>query len=191
MSVATVRASARPPPKYTVETDFRLWAKRFEFYVEEAAIPADKKARELLTLLDEGAFRVADHLGLLGVSDFEILKESLSQHFSPPGDEIEWQYRLNNRKQENGESLAKFAGELRQLADRSYPAWSTKQRSEIARNQFIQGLESPSIQLALMKQKPVNLEEAIGLAKSQYAVELAQKRLQKKKPCSDCGSFAN
>jgi len=35
------------------------------------------------------------------------------------------------------------------MTDKTYPEWEPKQRLEIARNQFIQGIESPSIQLVL------------------------------------------
>ena len=45
------------------------------------------------------------------------------------------------------------------LADKAYPDWEPKQRLEMARNQFIQGVASASIQLVLMREKPKTVEE--------------------------------
>jgi len=50
------------------------------------------------------------------------------------------------------------------MTDKAYPEWEPKQRLEIARDQFIQGIESPSIQLVLMREKPKTLEDALALA---------------------------
>ncbi|KAL5517626.1 hypothetical protein EMCRGX_G003208 [Ephydatia muelleri] len=81
--------------------------------------------------------------------------------------------------QKPGEQLVEFAGELRVLADRAYPRWSSEHRQEALRNQFMQGVRSSSIQLRLMKEMPPTLDDALKLASQLEAVEEAQKRLQK------------
>ena len=81
-----------------------------------------------------------------------------------------------------GEPLSEFVGELRMLVDKAYPDWEPKQRLEMARNQFIQGVASASIQLVLMREKPKTVEEALELAQRQLAVETAQKRLHRRLP---------
>ena len=43
-TLAAVRVSARPPAKFVSTTDFTLWIQRFELYLAEAEIPADKRA---------------------------------------------------------------------------------------------------------------------------------------------------
>ena len=63
------------------------------------------------------------------------------------------------------------------LADRAYPDWAVENRLQMARNQFVQGIRSSSIQLSLMKEKPKLLERALELAQTQEAVEIARKRL--------------
>ena len=139
---AATRCSARPPAKFSATTDFNLWIQRFQLYLEEAEIPADKRARELVSLLEDGPFRVVCQLGLVASSDYEAVKRELQQQFSPAGDETEWQFRLQSRRQKFCETLAEFAGELRMLADRAYPDWVPKQRLEMARNHFVQGVQS-------------------------------------------------
>ena len=154
MTLSTVRFSARPPTRYSVGTDFVLWIARVEMYFEEAEVPQEKKARELLALLDDSSFRVVSQLGLLGEARYERLKATLERHFSPVGNELEYQYQLQCRYQKEAESLFEFAGELRALTDRAYPEWVPKQRPEMARNQFVRGISSPSIQFNLMKEQP-------------------------------------
>ncbi len=172
-----VRMSARPPSKFSTSTDFSLWIQRFEIYLTEAGIPAEKRAKELLSLLDDASFRVVNQLGLVGSDDYDALKKQLQRHYSPEGNELEWQCRLQSRRQKSGESLSEYAGELRVMVDKAYPAWVAKQRLEMARNQFVQGLESASVQLLLMREKPETLDAALDLAQQQLSVESAQKRL--------------
>ena len=137
-----VRVSARPPPKFSATADFALWIQRFEIYLSEAEIPAEKRAQELVSLLDDGPFRVITQLGLVNSNEYGYLKEQLQKHYAPIGDDLEWQHRLQNRCQKPGEPLSEFVGELRMLADKAYPDWEPKQRLEMARNQFIQGVAS-------------------------------------------------
>jgi len=63
------------------------------------------------------------------------------------------------------------------LADKAYPDWGGKQHLQMARNQFIQGVASASIQLMLMQEKPKTVEEALELVQQQLAVETAQRWL--------------
>ena len=174
-----IRASVRPPTKFSPKDDFTLWLRRFQWYLEEAEVPAPKRAKELLSLLDDSAFRVVGQLGLLEVDDFDTLRDALLRQFSPSGNEMEWQFQLQNRRQKPGELLTEFAGDLRTLVDKAYPQWEPKHRQEAARNQFVQGLDSPSIQLVLMKEMPRSLDAAIELAQQQHCIELAQKQLNR------------
>ena len=72
-------------------------------------------------------------------------------------------------------------GYLRMMADKVYPKWSSDQWLELVRNQFIQGVQSSSTQLKLMKEMPKTVEEAVTLATQLEAVEVAQKKL-----CRQC-----
>ncbi len=65
------------------------------------------------------------------------------------------------------------------MVDKAYPEWAPKQRLEMARNQFVQGLESASVQLLLMRERPETLDVALDLAQQQLSVESAQKRLHR------------
>ena len=49
-----VRVSAQMPQKFSAMADFSLWIQRFEMYLSEAEMPAEKWGRELVSLLDDG-----------------------------------------------------------------------------------------------------------------------------------------
>ena len=178
MDATLLRMSQRPPPRFSTGTDLVLWLSRFELYVRLAKIPEDQVTGELLSLLDDGPFRVVSQQGLIN-SSYDSVVKCLRALYAPEGNELEWQRKLQDRMQKPGEQLVEFAGELRVLADRAYPRWSSEHRQEALRNQFMQGVRSSSIQLRLMKEMPPTLDDALKLASQLEAVEEAQKRLQK------------
>ena len=61
-------------------------------YLSEANIPVGKRARELVSLLDDKPFRVVCQLGLVITDDYEAIKEELRRQFVPAGNEVELQY---------------------------------------------------------------------------------------------------
>ena len=82
--------------------------------------------------------------------------------------------KLQCRVQRPGESLLDFVGELRLIA---FPDWSNGQIEELVRNQFIQGLVSPTVQMQLMKDMPHSINDAVELARKLETAEQAQRRL--------------
>lgn len=87
-----VRISAHPLSKFSAAADFALWIQHFEIYLSEAEIPEDKRAQELLSLLDDGPFHIVTQLGLVDNDNYGVLKEQLRKHYAPKGDDLEWQY---------------------------------------------------------------------------------------------------
>ena len=49
------------------------------------------------------------------------------------------------------EPLVEFPVELRMLADKAYPSWAAEQHQAVVRNQFIKGVNSPSILFQLVR----------------------------------------
>ena len=181
----SVRSSLRPPARFTPGTDLELWIKRFELYVRRIGVAKEQWTVELLPLLDDAPFRVIDQLGLVESADYDAVIAQLKRQYSPSGNEFEWQFRLQNRAQKPGESLIEYAGSLRVLADKAYPSWSPEQRQDALRSQFVQGVQSPSVQLYLMREKPANIDAALEMAIQRESVEASQKRLLREKQKSE------
>ena len=178
-----VRFSARPPARFAKGADFNLWVKRLELYFREAKVPDNKRGEELVALLEDDAFRVVSQSGFVsgdGV-EYEEVKKCLQEQYAPKGVELEWQRKLHSAHQERPETLLEFSGRLRMLADKAYPSWSAERRLEMAREQFIHGVISPSVQMRLLRKQPESLEAALDLASQWESVELAQQSLRGEK----------
>ena len=64
------------------------------------------------------------------------------------------------------------------LADKAFPSWKANERLEMARNQFINGVVSSSIQLKLMQERSNTFDGAVTLACQLESIESAQRMLQ-------------
>jgi len=78
-----VRVSARLPLKFSATADFALWIQRFEIYLSKAEIPPEKRAQELLSLLDDGPFCIVTQLGIVDSDDYSYVKKQLQKHYAP------------------------------------------------------------------------------------------------------------
>ena len=154
--------------------------------MREAGISDGKKGQELVSLLEDEPFRMVSQLGLLGggTVDYDAVKTCLSKQFAPAGLELVWQTQIHGASQRASETILEFAGRLRSLADKAYPSWTAERRLEVARNRFIQGILSHSIQLKLLTEEPGTLVEAVTLACRLQALEEAQKQFKTVKNAS-------
>ena len=65
------RFSVRPPARFVTGADFTLWIQRVELYFKAAEIPDEKKGQELVSLLEDDAFRIVSQIGLLSADRVE------------------------------------------------------------------------------------------------------------------------
>ena len=107
----TSRIRVRSPNKFAQDGDILLWLQRFELYVARATIPRTEWAKEVLSLLEDGPFRVVSHLGLADSDDYEAVRKCLQQRYAPEGNELDWQLRLQSRTQKVGEPLEDYMSE--------------------------------------------------------------------------------
>ena len=115
-------------------------------------------------MLEDKPFQAVVQLELVRSMDYKADTAGLRQQFPAEVNEFEWQYRLQSSTQKTGEKFAEYAGHLRVLAEQAYPRWLAAQRQEVLRSHFIQGIQSSSIQLHLMRQMPSSLDDALCLA---------------------------
>ena len=114
--------------------------------------------------------------GLVESKDYSSVCECLTLKVRQDWHGLVWQMKLQCRVQRPGESLLDFAGELRMIATKALPDWSNGQLEELVRNQFIQGLVSPTVQMQLMKDMPHSINDAVELARKLETAEQAQRR---------------
>jgi hypothetical protein len=94
---------------------------RFELYTGEAKIPDGERVKQLLPLLDDEPLRAVSQMGLVGSTEYAAVKECLQLRYGQSGTELEWQFKLQGRVQESGESLAEFAGVSAVFVKQGFP----------------------------------------------------------------------
>ena len=163
---------------YTIYIDFELWTRRFESYCRAAKVADGLKCDVLLAALDDDAFRAVDVLGLSDEvrTDYTQLMSALEGRFAPTTSQFELRFRLRRRIQQ-GESFDDFAGTLTRQGNRALPDLTPKARSEIIRDQFIEGLRDSYIQERLFQECPDTLDEAFKTARKLGAARSAQQSL--------------
>ncbi len=116
-------AHLQGPKAYSVGGDFALWVRRFEAYARAVKIPDAQLCDAVFALLDDGAFRAFDLLGLTREqsADYKELVGALTKRFSPDAGEPELRFKLGKRNQQATETLDEFADALLDLANRAYP----------------------------------------------------------------------
>ena len=96
--------------------------------------------------------------------------------------------------QKSGEQLAEYVetvGYLRMMADKAYPKWSTDQRLELVRDQFIQGVQSSSTQLRLMKEMPKTVCKGAGTRRTRKGVVTTGGTRERSYPMKTLGLWTN
>ena len=145
-SAQDMRMSLRPP-RFSPGGDLDLWLIRFQMYVKQTSIAQERWTSELLPLLDDEPFRTISQQGLAESTDYKTVVKCLRTQYTPEGNELEWQYKLQSRVQTPDEKVVEFAGPLCVLADKAYPKWPAEQVKEVLRNQFVHGIRSSAVQL--------------------------------------------
>ena len=139
-----VRFSARPPPRFVKGSDFNLWVQRLELYFKEADVPAEKRGEELVSLLEDDAFRIVSQLGFIGSDGVEYdavktcLKEQPQQPLLVQGAQSTVE-ELALQAQQLSQQLSKLqagreVGENKSSPRRAIDCWNCKKTGHVRRN---------------------------------------------------------
>lgn len=91
---------------------------RFEMYFIAHDVKAEKKAAQLLTRLDEDAFKLVKQLVApekVAAKSYTDLVEIISDHLAPKPSEVMERCKFNLAKQEANEGVADFTARLKKV----------------------------------------------------------------------------
>ena len=103
-------------------------------------------------------------------SDFDTLKNLLTQRFNPQEGEVAFRCEFRSRRRNKGESPSDFGSALRRLAQKAFPATPYTALEVQIIDQFILGLGSVELQKHVQFHHPPSLEAEINLAIEYTAV---------------------
>ena len=154
----------------TSKTEWSDYIIHFEQIAEWNNWSASQKARMLTIKLRGEAQKFIGGLTHAQFSDFDTLKNLLTQRFNPQEREVAFRCEFRSRRRNKGESPSDFGYALRRLAQKAFPATPYTALEVQIIDQFILGLGSVELQKHVQFHHPPSLEAAINLAIEYTAV---------------------
>jgi len=185
--------SATIPFTFTIEpfdpavTPWTRWLKRLEGAFTIFKVPAENKVPYLLHYLGPTAYNVlADRLAPQDPYEktYDEIAQRLQDFYEPKPLEVAENFKLMQRKQQEGETVQDFLTALQKLSLNCKLGEYTK----IAlRNYFIYGLRNKRIQNRLLEIPDLDLERAVQMATTMELSEKGTKQLQGEETIASVG----
>ncbi|CAC5403954.1 unnamed protein product [Mytilus coruscus] len=126
-----------------------------------------EKAQQLTMCLRGYAQKILSDLTLGQMSDYNALKNVLSQRFNPREGEAAYRCEFRNRRRQKGETVAEYGYGLRRLAQQAYPTIRYHEIEPTVVDQYIHGLNNHELKKHVQFHHPQTLSQAIAFA-SEY-----------------------
>ena len=154
------------------------YLERFELFVTVNGIAAEKRAPTLLLVLGMNQYSLIR--GMVSPQkpeekSYDELVALLKKHFDPEPIVIAERFQYYQRTQGSGESVSEYLANLRKLAARCQFGTFL---SEALRDRLVCGLNSESIQKALLAKPDLTLESALEIAISMEAAAKKAKEMK-------------
>jgi len=156
--------------------EWSRYAKRFkQFLLVNDVTDPKKQTAFLITVIGPSTYRLLE--SLVSPADpeskkMEELMETLQKHFQPKPMEIAERFKFYQRGQAEGESVAEYVAQLRQLASRcNFEEFLEK----ALRDRLVCGLRNAAMQRRLLTEPDLMLNRAVELAQG---MELAEQNAQ-------------
>ncbi|XP_029156062.1 uncharacterized protein K02A2.6-like [Nylanderia fulva] len=150
--------------------DWETYVERLEMYFIAHDVKAEKKAAQLLTRLDEDAFKLVKQLvapDRVATKTYADLIKTMSDYLAPKPSEVMERCKFNLAKQETNESVADFTAKLKKLS--LYCNFADIKMA--LRDQFVCGLRSYNTKIALFKMENLDYDNAVKEAVAREAAE--------------------
>ena len=165
-------------PEYDLDSDFGEYVERLDqFFLANDIVDPDRQRAVFLTCMGPRAYALLRKLAaprVLATIGIDELCELLRAHQHPRPSQIVQRFRLNSRVRKQGESVAEYVAELRNLSeycdygDHVFP---------MLRDRLVCGVNHPSIQKRLLGMAGDDLtfdravEIAIGMETAEWDVQ--------------------
>lgn len=159
-------------------TKWSRWLKRFKTAMQIYGIEQGNRRQYVLFYMGNHAYDIlSDKVAPTEPEEvsFEIICDTLKNHFEPKPNEIVERYQLHLRKQKEGEKCEDFLTALRGMAARCN--FGTFLESAL-RDQFVFGLRNTRVQSRLLEKDNLTLKVAMDVAIACESAEYGGVQLQ-------------
>ncbi|CAC5382207.1 unnamed protein product [Mytilus coruscus] len=120
-----------------------------------------EKAQQLTMCLRGYAQKILSDLTLGQMSDYNALKNVLSQRFNPREGEVAYRCEFRNRRRQKDETVAEYGYGLRRLAQQAYPTIRYNEIEPTVVDQYIHGLNNHELKKHVQFHHPQTLIDKI------------------------------
>ena len=159
------------PDIYTGEEEWTDWLFQFESCATLNDWNNELKCKFIIVRLKGTAGKALSDLDDETKKDWEKLKTELTTRFDTTTRPDLYKSELMGRKKKPSETYLEMGNSIRTLARKAYPTLSNNVRDELAKDQFLRGLDKTELALKVRHANPKTLDEAIRMALESEAVE--------------------
>ena len=153
------------------------WLTNFEICSRINGWTESQKCSFLAVKLRGAALHVFTDLPVEDRNQYFSVVQALRNRFDRSSQTELYKVQLRARVRKPGENLSELASAIRRLTNRAYPSVSIDVRDDLAKDQFLEALDSRHTRLQVRRQKPRSLDEALSLAiEEEVLVSLEEKR---------------
>ena len=164
------------PDEYTGDEDWLDWLTHFELCAKINDWDDKSKTAFLAVRLKRSAQQVYRDLPEATTKSYDDLKEALTKRFDTTKYTERYKSEFKFIKRGKDEGLHELANRVRRLVSLAYPNIEAKFRDELARDQFLDALDSREFRLKVRQSRPKSLDEAVDIAAEIETMELAEER---------------
>ena len=163
-NVEPYRLGLTPPPIFEESMQFSSWRRDLEFFL--SPVPARKRGPYVIQLLSRKVRDVLYTTGIDSEATEDDILSRLAELFPDVDDRAASKREFWGRRQQVGESVDKYANELRILASKGHPEQSPSERENLVFERFILGLRDSRISDKFARKPPASLKDALIKARS-------------------------
>ena len=146
------------PDEYTGDEDWLHWQTRFELCAKINDWDDKLKTAFLAVRLKRSAQQVYRDLPEVTTKSYGDLKEASTKRFDTTKYSERYKSKFKFIKRGKDEGLHELAKQVRRLVSLAYPNIEAKFRDELARDQFLDALDSREFRLKVRQSRPKSLD---------------------------------
>jgi hypothetical protein len=175
---------AKAPEIYKLKNSFNSWLKQFRNYSELVNVPDANMYRTFMCFMDEECFSVIEGLNLTNAQKLAFFDNATQTLIKTAiknrqGARVPAEFMLRFRKQEENESIEKYASALEKIALEAFPEEQNIRQNRQLIQSFLMGVRNDELGVKLLEENFDNLTDAINAA-TQYFKALQTRRFIKK-----------
>ena len=177
------------PPSFDGQLGFKDFLVQFELVAKLATWQEEVMALELAGSLKGAAVAVLSDLQPHERIHYPTLVRALMNRFEPINQNQLYKAQLRSRCRKSGESIPELAQDISRLVRNAYVELSSVHRDSIAKDAFIESLNSRDLELAIFQGTSRSLQDAVNIALEYEAFQVTRQKKSTYSAVRECSIY--